>query len=91
MATTVDTPAACRVTGNPGIWVGIFCVLVEFLLLFCVYFVARAHYREAFQPGLDKLATVAGVTITVLLLTNGYCMVKAVQAIRAGAMHRAGR
>jgi cytochrome c oxidase subunit 3 len=74
-----------RVPGNPGIWVGIFCVLVEFLLLFCVYFVAKAHYREAFLTGPDKLATVAGVAITVLLLTSGYCMVKAVAAIRRDA------
>jgi cytochrome c oxidase subunit 3 len=74
---------AGRVPGNAGIWVGIFCVLVEFLLLFGVYFVAKAHHREAFLAGPDKLATIAGVTITFLLLTSGYCMVKAVEAIRA--------
>ena len=45
-----------RVPGNTGIWVGIFCVLVEFLLLFGVYFVAKAHHREAFLTGPDKLA-----------------------------------
>ena len=70
------------VPGNKGIWVGIFCVLVEFLLLFCVYFIAKAHHPEAFASGPDKLATVAGVAITLLLLTSGYCMVKAVAAIR---------
>ncbi len=69
--------------GNAGIWVGIFCVLVEFLLLFGVYFVAKAHHRDAFLAGPDKLATFAGVTITFLLLTSGYCMVKAVEMIRA--------
>jgi cytochrome c oxidase subunit III len=71
-----------HVPGNKGIWVGIFCVLVEFLLLFSVYFVAKAHHPAAFQSGPDQLATVAGVTITLLLLTSGYCMVKAVAAIR---------
>lgn len=71
-----------RVPGNTGIWVGIFCVLIEFLLLFGVYFVAKAHHPEAFRVGPDKLATVAGFTITLLLLTSGYCMVKAVAAIR---------
>ncbi|MCX7897605.1 MAG: cytochrome c oxidase subunit 3 family protein [Rhodocyclaceae bacterium] len=71
-----------RLPGNAGIWVGIFCVLVEFLLLFGVYFIAKAHHREAFLSGPDKLATVAGVTITLLLLTSGYGMVKAVAAIR---------
>jgi cytochrome c oxidase subunit 3 len=74
-----------RVPGNTGIWVGIFCVLVEFLLLFCVYFIAKAHHRDAFLTGPDKLATVAGVAITLLLLSSGYCMVKAVEAIRRDA------
>jgi cytochrome c oxidase subunit 3 len=71
-----------HVPGNKGIWVGIFCVLVEFLLLFGVYFIAKAHHPEAFLTGPDKLATIAGVTITLLLLTSGYCMVKAVAAMR---------
>jgi len=74
--------------GNRGIWVGIFCVLVEFLLLFCVYFIAKAHHPAAFESGPDRLATVAGVTITVLLLTSGYCMVKAVEAIRRDARRK---
>ena len=71
-----------RIPGNKGIWVGIFCVLVEFLFLFTVYLVARAHHPEAFSSGPDKLVTLAGTTITLLLLTSGYCMVKAVNAIR---------
>lgn len=73
---------AGRIPGNKGIWVGIFCVLVEFLLLFNVYFIAKAHHPEAFLNGPSQLATVAGTGITLLLLTSGYCMVKAVEAIR---------
>lgn len=73
------------VPGNKGIWVGIFCVLVEFLLLFCVYFIAKAHHPEAFEKGPDQLATRAGVAITLLLLSSGYCMVKAVETIRRDA------
>lgn len=80
-----------RVPGNSGIWVGIFCVLVEFLLLFIVYFVAKAHHPEAFQGGPDKLLTLAGVAITMLLLTSGYCMVKAVESIRRNASSTAFR
>lgn len=71
-----------RIPGNKGIWVGIFCVLVEFLLLFCVYFIAKAHHPDAFRTGPDKLLTVAGTAITLLLLSSGYCMVKAISAIR---------
>ncbi len=81
-APTFDAHSPERVPGNSGIWVGIFCVLVEFLLLFGVYFVARSHHPEAFLTGPDKLVTSAGVAITLLLLTSGYCMVKAVEAIR---------
>ena len=76
-----------HVPGNKGIWVGIFCVLVEFLLLFGVYFIAKAHHPEAFLTGPDKLATTAGVTITLFLLTSGYCMVKAVAAMRRDERH----
>lgn len=78
-----------RIPGNTGIWVGIFCVLVEFLLLFGVYFIAKAHHPEAFEIGPDKLATVAGVSITLLLLTSGYGMVKALEAIRRDATRAA--
>jgi cytochrome c oxidase subunit 3 len=77
-----EMPDRNRIPGNSGIWVGIFCVLVEFLLLFNVYFVAKAHNPEAFLIGPDKLVTIAGTAITLFLLTSGYCMVKAVQAIR---------
>jgi cytochrome c oxidase subunit 3 len=80
-----------RVPGNKGIWVGIFCVLVEFLLLFGVYFIAKAHHPEAFRTGPDKLVTLAGVAITLLLLTSGYCMVKAVAAIRQNAQRQSLR
>ncbi len=71
-----------RIPGNSGIWVGIICVLVEFFLLFSVYFIAKAHHPEAFQSGPDKLVTLAGTAITIFLLTSGYCMVKATNAIR---------
>ncbi len=79
-----SAPAAESIPGNRGIWVGIFCVLVEFLLFFCVYFVARAHHPQAFHEGPGHLVTTAGVAITLLLLSSGYAMVKSVQAIRAG-------
>jgi len=87
-ATTEYQPVHGRIPGNTGIWVGIFCVLVEFLLLFCVYFIAKAHNPEAFLAGPEKLATIAGTTITLFLLTSGYCMVKAVASIRKDRVKR---
>ncbi|QFY91132.1 cytochrome c oxidase subunit 3 family protein [Magnetovirga frankeli] len=79
------------VPGNTGIWVGIFCVLVEYLLLLAVYFIAKAHNPEAFELGPDKLADSAGLAITLLLLSSGYAMLKAVQAIRRDAVRAALR
>lgn len=61
---------------------GIFCVLVEFTMLFVVYFVARVHNADDFRVGPDRLVTRAGVAITLFLLASGYCMVKAVEVIR---------
>ena len=40
-----------RVPVNQGIWVGICCEYVEFLVLFTVYFVARAHFPESSLHG----------------------------------------
>lgn len=78
-----DTYDQNRVPGNSGMWVGIFCVLLEFFVLFIIYFFTRIHNPEAFLTGPDKLVTLAGTSITLLLLTSGYCMVKAVAAIRS--------
>lgn len=78
-----------RIPGNRGIWAGIFCVLVEFTLLFSVYFIAKAHNPEDFSLGPDRLATCAGVAITLFLLSSGYCMVKAVESIRCNQRQQA--
>lgn len=78
-----------RIPGNRGIWVGIFCVLVEFTLLFSVYFIAKAHNPEDFRLGPDRLATTAGVAITLFLLSSGYCMVKAVESMSHDQRQRA--
>ncbi len=99
MGTVIDQAApdvledaqAGRIPGNRGIWVGIFCVLVEFTMLFGVYFIAKAHNPEDFRVGPDRLLTIAGVAITLFLLTSGYCMVKAVEAIRGGRRRSAAR
>ena len=58
------SPNTGRVPGNKGIWVGICCEFVEFLVLFIVYFVARAHFPDAFHSGAERLSQTAGVVIT---------------------------
>ncbi len=73
-----------RVPGNKGIWVGICCEFVEFLVLFAVYFIARAHFSEAFEAGSERLSRVSGTLITVLMLTSSFCLACAVHTVRAG-------
>ena len=80
-----------RIPGNRGIWVGIFCVLVEFGLMFLVYFIARAHHPEAFVAGPQRLSTLSGAANTAVLLTSGWFAVKAVDAIRRDDARRALR
>lgn len=81
-----DRPPAngtARVPGNKGIWVGITCEFVEFLVLFIVYFVARAHFPDAFEAGSEKLSRVAGTVITLLMVTSSFFIACSVVAIRA--------
>jgi cytochrome c oxidase subunit 3 len=71
-----------RVPGNKGIWVGICCEFVEFLVLFAVYFVARAHFPDAFEQGAQRLSLLSGTLITLLMLSSSYCIACAVATIR---------
>ncbi len=73
-----------RIPGNHGIWVGITCEFVEFLVLFTVYFVARAHFPELFHQGARQLSVAAGTAITLLMVTSSYCIACSVARMRAG-------
>ncbi|MBA3998931.1 MAG: cytochrome C oxidase subunit III, partial [Candidatus Accumulibacter sp.] len=70
--------------GNKGIWVGISCEFVEFAVMFIVYFVARAHYPDAFHESADRLSRTAGTVITLLMITSSYFIARSVAAIRVG-------
>ena len=63
-----------HIPGNKGIWVGITCEFVEFLVLFIVYFVSRAHFPEAFQEGSARLSQFAGTAITLLMISSSFCL-----------------
>jgi len=73
-----------RIPGNKGIWVGITCEIVEFVVLFAVYFVARAHFPDAFHEGAQRLSLVSGTVITLLMVTSSYFIACSVNAIRNG-------
>ncbi len=78
-----SAPGAGRIPGNKAMWVGIFCEVSEFSLMFLVYFVARAHYPELFRTGPTQLSLQAGTAYTVTLLTSGWCVARAVHSMRA--------
>ncbi len=79
-----NQPNKGRIPGNKGIWVGITCEFVEFLVLFVVYFVARAHFPEAFEQGGDRLSRLAGTIITLLMVTSSFFIACSVATMRAG-------
>jgi cytochrome c oxidase subunit 3 len=80
--------ATWRIPGNKGIWVGITCEFVEFLVLFVVYFVARAHFPDAFEQGAERLSRTAGTVITLLMLTSSFFIACSVATMRAGHSRR---
>lgn len=83
-----EVPAARGFPGNKGIWVGITCELVEFLVLFIVYFVARAHFPEAFEEGAERLSRASGTAITLLMVTSSFFIACSVNSMRAGQRRR---
>lgn len=77
-----------RIPGNQGIWVGITCEFVEFLVLFAVYFVARAHFPDAFITGSERLSRTAGTVITLLMVSSSFFIACSVTEMRAGQRQR---
>jgi len=83
-----ETVSKGRVPGNNGIWVGITCEFVEFIVLFVVYFVARAHFPDAFEQGADRLSRLSGTVITLLMVTSSFFIACSVATMRAGQQRR---
>lgn len=77
-------PVGRRFPGNKGMWVGITCELLEFLVLFVVYFVARAHFPVAFEEGAERLSRISGTVITLLMVTSSFFIACSVVTMRAG-------
>ena len=77
-----------RGPGDKGIWVGICCEFVEFLVLFVVYFVARAHFPDAFEEGAERLSRISGTAITLLMVTSSFFIACSVTSMRASQQRR---
>ncbi len=83
-------PAEARhIPGNRGIWVGITCEFVEFAVMFAIYFIARAHFPDAFAAGAERLSRTAGTLITLLMVSSSFLVAAAINALRNGRRQRA--
>ncbi len=71
-----------RIPGNRAIWVGIFAEFTEFLLMFMVYFFARANHPQLFHDGPQKLSVLAGSANTVIMITSSFFVARAVFSMR---------
>ena len=76
------SPISARIPGNKGIWVGIFCELTEFALMFSVYFIARSHHPQAFSAGVEQLSLIAGTANTIFMLSSSYAIAQALASMR---------
>ena len=83
--------AAGRIPGNKGIWVGITAELVEFSLMFLVYFIARAHHPDAFHEGATRLSRGGGTGVTLLMVTSSYFVARSVASMRNGQREHSRR
>src|SRR5690606_27754997 len=81
---------APRLAGDLAIWIFILAELLAFGVFFAAYAFTRANNVELFDAEQAALSRNAGALNTVLLLTAGYFVVRAVQAAERAADRIAG-
>lgn len=72
-----------RLAGDLAVWLIICAEMLAFAILFLSYAVARALDVEAFNESQATLDLHSGAINTVLLISGSWCVVRAVQAVRA--------
>lgn len=80
----VDKPAP-RLAGDLAVWLIICAEMLAFAILFLCYAVARALNVQEFNASQATLDLHSGAINTVLLISGSWCVVRAVQAVRANA------
>lgn len=70
--------------GYKAMWVCVCLEYVEFTVFFAVYFAARWHHPQAFQEGAARLWTAGGLAVTLVMLTSGFALTRAIDAVRRG-------
>jgi nitric oxide reductase NorE protein len=85
MTTTNTLPDPPRLVGDLAVWLIILAEMLAFCILFLSYAFARAQHVELFNASQSTLDLYSGAINTVLLITGSWCVVRAVQAVRADA------
>ena len=85
MTTTSAMPAPPRLVGDLAVWLIILAEMLAFCILFLSYAFARAQDVALFNASQSTLDLHSGAVNTVLLITGSWCVVHAVQAVRADA------
>ena len=87
MAMAGPPPAAAepRLVGDLAVWLIILAELLAFAIFFLSYAFARTREVALFNAGQSTLDLRLGGINTALLITGSWCVVRAVQAVRADA------
>ena len=85
MSASVQTHAPPRLVGDLAVWLIILAEMLAFCILFLSYAFARALNVELFNASQRTLDLHSGAINTVLLITGSWCVVRAVNAVRASA------
>jgi nitric oxide reductase NorE protein len=91
MTTTSAMPAPPRLVGDLAVWLIILAEMLAFCILFLSYAFARARDVALFNASQSTLDLHSGAINTVLLITGSWCVVRAVQAVRADASRAGAR
>jgi nitric oxide reductase NorE protein len=83
MTTTNPMSAPPRLVGDLAVWLIILAEMLAFCILFLSYAFARARDVALFNASQSTLDLHSGAVNTVLLITGSWCVVRAVQAVRA--------
>jgi nitric oxide reductase NorE protein len=74
--------------GDPGVWVFIAADVFAFGLFFALFTWGRLHHTALYEESRQALDANIGLLNTVILLTSGWFMVRAVEGARAGSRPR---
>jgi nitric oxide reductase NorE protein len=82
---TPQQSTAPRLVGDLAVWLIILAEMLAFCIMFLSYAFARAFDVELFNASQSTLDLNSGAVNTVLLITGSWCVVRAVNAVRADA------